>query len=134
MTEKVNPWKRKESWTRRSGKFTVEVSHHTVDPSEFDYDEGVHRWAVYAYIYPNHRLFSRFEGESLHQDAAMELPLHRGCSHVRITRNDAGEICSYKVGADYHHLYDERFSHYEDQDDAYEVFADADRLFAQLED
>jgi hypothetical protein len=44
-----------------------------------------------------------------------------------------GKVTSAKVGADYHHLHDDRFTHYATASDAYEVFGDADELFEQLQ-
>lgn len=130
----MSNWKRKDLWIQRSNKFAVEVSRHTVAPSSITPDEGVNRWAVYAYIYPDHRLFERFVGTDMYQDATSCLPLHCGPSYLRAHRNDEGKITCYQVGADYHHLHDDRFADFETEKDAYEVFGDAQELFAHLED
>lgn len=132
MSEEISKWSKKDLWKRQSASFVVEVSRHTVKSSMDPY-EGENRWAVYAYIYPNHRLFERFDGDSMFQDATACLPLHGGPSYLRINRNNKGEIASYQVGADYHHIHDDRFTHYADEKDAYQVFSDADKLFAHLE-
>jgi len=134
MSDKNSAWSKKDLWSRRNNKFTVEISRHTVTPPTIDPYEGVNRWAVYAYIYPGHRLFEKFDGDNMFQDAAVCLPLHKGPSYLRIHRNDKGEITCYQVGADYHHAYDEHFTEYATEQDAYRVFADADELYAHLED
>jgi len=134
MSEENSVWIKKDLWSRRSKNFNVEVSRHTVPASSYNPHEGTNRWAVYAYIFPEHRLFARFEGTDMSQEAACSLPLHCGPSYLRVHRNDAGEIASYQVGADYHHLYDDRFADFSTERDAYEVFNDAAELFAHLED
>lgn len=130
----ITDWKKKDIWTRRDNKFCVEVSRHTVAPSSIDPYEGVNRWAVYAYIYPEHRSFARFEGNSMFQEATSSMPLHCGPSFLRIHRDDDGKIVCYQVGADYHHYGDDRFADYADEGDAASVFFDADELFKWLSD
>ncbi|AET91057.1 hypothetical protein BYI23_B004500 [Burkholderia sp. YI23] len=94
--------------------------------------EGPHRWAVYAYIYPKHPHFSAFSGANLWQEATAVLHLHGSCSYLEYPMYD-GKVTSVKVGADYHHLHDDRFTYYATQAEAREVFKDADELFAQLQ-
>lgn len=131
----ITDWKKKELWSRRSNKFCVEVSRHTVAQSSIGPYEGVNRWAVYAYIYPEHRSFASFSGDSMFQDAACCLPLHGGPSFLHIHRDSSGEkITCYQVGADYHHLHDDRFADYANESDAASVFFDADELFKWLSD
>ena len=130
----ITDWKKKDIWIRRTNKFSVEVSRHTVAPSTIDPYEGVNRWAVYAYIYPDHRSFDRFEGNSMFQEAACSMPLHAGPSFLRVHRDDGGKVACYQVGADYHHYGDDRFADYENESDAASVFWDADNLFKWLSD
>ena len=125
-------WDHKDEWRRRANDFTVTVTRHMVEPSSFDPSKGQHRWAVYAYIYPRHRLFEGFSGDSLWQPAALNLPLHGGPSLLKWHVGDDGKPASVQVGADYGHLHDERFSHYATADDAVEVFRDAQNLFDWL--
>lgn len=127
-----NEWLKKDVWSTRGKDYMVQISRHTVNPSSITPYEGVNRWAVYAYIYPKHRHFARFEGSDMCQDAASVLPLHAGPSFLQVHRDEKGEICSYQVGADYHHLYDDRFSDYSDLEEAYEVKRDAQELFDWL--
>ena len=129
----ITSWTKKDLWKRLSRLFVVEVSRHSAPSSSIDPYVGINRWAVYAYIYPGHRLFDRFDGDSMFQEAAASLPLHGGPSYLRVHRNNKGEIASYQVGADYHHMHDEHFTHYADEKDAYQVFSDADELFSHLE-
>ena len=117
-------WDHKDEWRRRGKNFMVTVTRHSED-----YGEGPHRWAVYAYIYPEHPRFSRFNGPAMWQEAATELPMHGGPSLLRWHYDDARNPTSVQVGADYHHLCDERFTHYANAEDAARVFLDADELF-----
>lgn len=125
----MNDWDHKDVWRRRGKDFLIEITRHSVRAEEW---EGPHRWAVYAYIYPKHPHFSAFEGPQMFQDAASMLPLHCGPSLLEYPMYE-GKVTSVKVGADYHHLHDERFSRYATKDEAYEVFKDAEELFEQLQ-
>ena len=109
----------------------VQVTRHTVAPGSFDFDEGEHRWAVYAYIYPRHPHFASFVGDDMWQESAAIMPLHGGPSYLRRHFYD-GKECSIQVGADYHHLNDSYVTHYATKDDAREVFLDAESLFNWL--
>ena len=123
-------FRHKDIWTMDGAGFSVQVSRHSVDFAAY---EGPHRWCVYAYIYPKHPHFARFDGtEDMWQDAAVALPLHAGPSLVRKHLSANGQTTSYQVGADYNHLHDDRFTHYGDAAEAYQVFADARELFAWL--
>jgi hypothetical protein len=124
-------WEKKNVW-RKSGKdFMVEVFHATVNIPENRYFDGKNRWCVYAYIYPKHRLFSTFHGDDHWQDATQNLPLHCGCTYLDYMMRK-GEISCIKVGADYSHLYDDKFAHYDSEDAASTVFSDAEELFDYL--
>lgn len=124
-------WKRKEIWARRGNGFCVEVSRHEVSPDQFQ-ERGVHRWCVYAYLYPPHPHFANFSGNDMWQDSADILPLHSGPSFLRWHRDDDGKPTSVQVGADYNHLHDADYTFYETADDARSVFNDADQLFDWL--
>lgn len=126
-------WRHRDDWSLYGDNFLIVVSRHSVELSPFDRDEGQHRWAMYAYIYPGHRLFEDFHGPDMWQPAATALPLHGGPSLLRWHYDDNHNPTSVQVGADYHHIGDSRFSRYATMDDAYEVFADAEKLFDYLE-
>lgn len=125
-------------WHRRGKNFLVEVYHHTVPQTELESDmarwggEGPHRWAVYAYIYPDHPRFAMFNGPDLWQEATQGLALHGYCSLLNYPMYE-GKVTSVKVGADYHHLHDEHFTRYATKEEAAEVFNDADQLFDILQ-
>jgi hypothetical protein len=127
-------WKKAECWRRFSqAGFTVEVYHWTEEQSAcIDDSEGNQRWAVYAYIYPRHPRFALFSGEYLCQPATVDLPLHGGCTYLSIKQNQGKEPHCVKVGADYHHLHDDRFTFMETESDASQVFMDAEALFCFL--
>lgn len=128
--ETERKWDRKEEWRLRHRDFLVTVEHRADAPSDGLFGpHGGHRWAVYAYIYPKHPLFTAFAGASIFQEAALGLPFHGGCSLVRY-HNDGTTITSVQVGGDYGHLHDQRFS-YVDAFDG-EVKDDAEALFDYL--
>lgn len=126
-------WRHKDIWKREGRFFLVEISRHSVD--RFDPGEGPHRWCIYAYIYPQHPYFERFDVDGpMFQEAASALPLHGGPSFFRAHYDRKGEkFTSIQVGADYNHLYDDRFCHDATREDAQEVFKDATHLFDWLE-
>lgn len=135
MSDYKNPmdgFRHKDIWHRGGKGFLIEVSRHA-SFSTLEYDsEGAHRWCVYAYIYPAHPHFAAFNGKDLWQDATRVLPLHGGCSYVDYPMYD-GKVTSVKVGADYHHLHDEHFTHCATADQAISVFDDANELFDKLQ-
>jgi len=133
----MNNFKHKDEWQQKSNKFNVTVSRHEVMHSPLSSFEpsGVHRWAVYAYIFPVHRLFEQFnDTDSFYQDVCTAMPLHSGPSYLRRHRGDSGEVTCYQVGADYNHLHDNSFTFMATAEEAYEVFRDAQALFDYLSD
>ena len=128
----IEDYKQSESWKRQGKNFLIEVKHYIEETTQ--YCEREHHWNVYAYIYPKHPHFAKFDGtEKMWQDAASALPLHAGPSFCRIhVDHKTGAYCSYQVGSDYSHLHDDHFSHYATPNEAYKVFEDADHLFDWL--
>ena len=124
----MSKFEHKDKWVMSGNNFAVEVYRHGVEPRD---GEGPNRWAVYAYIYPQHQHFDKFEGNAMYQDAASVMPFHGGPSYLQWYFNSDREPCSVKVGADYHHLYDD-FTHYATKDDAWVVFKDAEELHEWL--
>lgn len=126
----IKNYRHKDEWKRQGRDFLIVVSRHSVDVAEY---EGPHRWCVYAYVYPKHPHFARFDGtEKMWQDAASALPLHGGPSFCRKHMNAAGEVTSYQVGADYNHLRDDQYTHFATAEEACSVFVDANNLFDWL--
>lgn len=131
MSESKQQWDHKDVWRRRGKDFMVEISRHSSGLSR-EYDsEGPNRWCVYAYIYPQHPHFAKFDGPQMWQDAASMLILHGGPSLLEYPMYE-GRVTSVKVGCDYHHLHDVRFTHMATAEEARRVFDDADELFDQL--
>jgi hypothetical protein len=131
----MNEWEHKDIWKKRGDNFAIEVSRHTGwrAPDTNDAPTDVeHRWCVYAYIYPKHPHFAAFTDETLFQPAAVALNMHGYPSYVQKHISAEGVCTSWQVGADYSHLHDTRFSTYATQEDAWEVFGDADDLHALL--
>lgn len=118
-------WDHKEEWWQRGQNFLVVVRRWA---SNFeDSFEGPHRWAVYAYIYPKHPYFAAFNGPHMWQEAATAMPFHSYPSLLEYPMYE-GAISAVKVGSDYHHLHDDRFTHYATKEEAREVFNDAQEL------
>jgi hypothetical protein len=95
-------------------------------------DQLEHKWCLYAFIFPKHPHFSKFEGNSMWQDAAAFYDWHCGCTYLEYHRNNDGQIVSVQVGCDYNHLYDGHFLDMATKEDARSVFGDADELFETL--
>jgi hypothetical protein len=123
MTEE-NKWQKKDEWKKHGKDFCVVVSRHD------GYDTN--NWCVYAYIYPKHDYFVEFDKtQPMYQEAASAMPLHGGPTYLKFHEAD-GKVTSVQVGADYQHIYDDRFSLCQTKEDAYEVFQDAEKLFKWL--
>lgn len=125
-------WNHVEEWSKLGVDFRVVVKRWSFPESHWNQRDGRQVWNVYAYIYPKHRLFDSFEGPDMFQPAASALPLHCGPTFLRYNIGQDGQVASVQVGADYRHLGDERFSHYETREAAREVFRDAEELFTYL--
>jgi hypothetical protein len=129
----LNTMHKSETWRLHSTNCCVEVVHWLDDQQQYT-ETGPHRWAVYAYIYPQHPHFARFSGNSGLQPATQAMPLHGGATFLRYQcRTATGEVSSVKVGADYNHLFDEAFTFYATPEQAVEVFDDAAKLLDWLE-
>lgn len=118
-------WRKKNTWVKRHNNFTVEVSRHS-DPDIFG--EEHHIWCVYAYIHKSHPHFKKFVGEDTCQDATDFMPLHGGCSYLKYLNNGN----CVQVGCDYNHYRDDYYTKLETKEDAFAVFADAQKLFDWL--
>ena len=130
-------WAKKTLWVRRGQHFTIEVSHHNLGYEDAHTRRGLHRWCVYAYIYPTHPHFANFSGDNMWQEAATDLPLHGGPTllrwHYRKDENTPAAVATaVQVGADYNHLGDDDYTFISAKDDAGAVFADAEDLFDWL--
>lgn len=130
----MDNWKHKDIWKKYGTDFLVEVSRHSENASGLDRREGPHRWCVYAYIYPRHPHFSRFnEADDLWQDATTSLPGHSSPSCLRRHVDANGNATSFQVGWDYNHDGDWMFTHDATQEDAKRQFLDAQELFDRLQ-
>jgi hypothetical protein len=121
-------WRHKDVWSSRGNNFCVEVSRHEV-LSDAD---GPHRWCVYAYIYPQHKHFAKFDGFDFWQDATGVLECHSYVSLLKYNRDEDEKVASVQVGWDYNHDGDSRYTHLATKEDAFMVFGDALRLYEQL--
>ena len=120
-------WEHKEEWTKAGENCLVKVLRHEQPIIDGFGGRGGNIWCVYAYIYPEHPLFSR-----LSSTEPSGLPLHKGETFFKIHHGEDGVVTSVQIGADYNHLGDERFTHMHLKDDAIEVFADAITLLERL--
>ena len=100
-------WTTVQLWRKRDLNCLVEIQHSLLAYVDQTRDRGPHRWYIYVYIYPKHPLFSLFVGDSLFQEAVVNMPLHGGCSYLRWHFDNNGEISSIQVGCDYDHCGDE---------------------------
>lgn len=122
-------WEKTEEWRKYGNSFLVTVYHFNM--TQRSAPELKNYWNVYVYIYPEHPLFKEIEGIKI--NSSWQCPFseyfHGGCSFFRRHYNDRGEITSFQFGSDYNHLGDDMFSYYKSEDDAREVFLDAEKLF-----
>lgn len=136
MEDMMKKWEHKDEWKRYGKDFLVVVSRHSqprpAGVETFDYC-GEHRWCVYAYIYPKHPHFAKFEGDDMWQEAASMMPLHRGPSYLRWHRDANCNPLSVQVGGDYNHHGDDGYTHCATPAEAFSVFRDADELFDWLD-
>lgn len=125
-------WSHEDIWKRCGDGFCVEISRHSEPLSDISPELGPHRWCVYAYIYPQHPHFARFDKtDSFFHETCAVLPLHGGASYLRTHYLGDGAKSCVQVGADYNHLHDEHFTHLTPEQ-AGEVFKDAENLFRWL--
>jgi hypothetical protein len=111
------------TWRYYGVNFAVEVVHWRL------VKHLKNRWNVYAYVYPEHRLFSEM-GERFME--VPDLPFHGGVTLNQWTYDKDGNVTCKKIGSDYNHVGDDEFENYEDEESAWEVFQDADKLFEAL--
>jgi hypothetical protein len=133
-------WNKVDTWRKNSadGSFTVEVTRFPVRPlpvRPLDFSWGSNGWQVHAYISDRHPHFAALS-KALDADLGQgtgNMPLHCGCTFRDYHRRyKSEEIGCVEIGADYRHLHDDHFSHYETPEQAGEVFMDAEALFAWL--
>ena len=125
-------WDKQDVWIRRHETFSVEIVHWRTDYNPVEEGESPknNMWNVYANIGEKHPRYALFVGDDMFQPAAEALPLHGGSTHL--TKRHNGYYLLYKVGSDYAHYRDDRFSRFSTDEEANEVFADADELFIFL--
>lgn len=133
-------WKHKDVWKLTDNKsFTVEVTRHEEKRSDAEcYDsDGGQRWCVYAYLYPNHPHFAKFDDtDRMWQNASCAMPFHGGPSYLRRhmrMKDGKPEVCSIQVGADYNHDGDWSYTQECTPEEARGVFRDAKELVEWLQ-
>ena len=128
VNKALKKYTHKETWSRRSEDFTVEVARWE-DESP---DGTKYKWNVYCYIYPKHKLFEVPKEESM-----CDCPinnLHNGCTLARWHTDGSGKVTSKQYGSDYSHIWDEGMEKIKEPEDAQSVFNDAEDLFNELEE
>ena len=125
-------WEKFDEWRVRCKTFCVVVKHWTVseeDSIRFQEEYGPHRWVVYAFIYPDHKLFHVVSGEK-NTSKLEDFPVHGGVTFFRRHWSSDGKSCaSIEVGADYFHDGDDPFTR---DEDGQGVFSDAEALVKWL--
>ncbi len=122
-----NNWDRKEEWWLRGIDFIVVVKHW----NSFSYieEKTINHWNVYGHVYTDHPYFNTLKESSLQNFPYGDINvLHCGCTFFQKHFDEKGEITSIQFGSDYGHLYDEWVKNYETEQDAKEVFYDAENL------
>lgn len=127
----TDPWLRKDEWSHRADSFLVVVSRLSEPRPESRHDMGEHRWTVYAYVYPQHPLFAKFN-PSGGMWGQPDLHGHWSPSLYRAHCDTTGSIKSHQLGWDYAHDGDSRFSFMATRNEASEVFWDAQKLYDEL--
>ncbi len=130
MKRSATEWSHKDEWKRYGKDFCVVISRHEIGTY---FDNGPNGWCIYAYLYPAHPHFAKFEGRDIWQAATECMPLHGGCTYLDYPMSD-GKVTSVKVGCDYNHLHDEHYTHCATKDEAWDIFDDAEDLFNWLQE
>lgn len=112
-SEAAIEWSPKREWWFNGRDFLIQVKHHISQSSD---REGPNLWNVYAFIYPKHPHFAKFQGETIFQDAASEMPFHWNASYCRAHYDAKGAVTAYQVGSDYDHLHDAYYRQSEPED------------------
>lgn len=134
----------RREWSSKCNTFNVQVVQHFRDVSATQEafkaqgwapDDGGWRWNVYAFIFPSHPAFAKFnpESDSFYQDVIAGMPFHSGASYIRRHFDHLGRVTCFQVGSDYNHLGDDRFTFMDSVFGAERVFADAIDLIRYLE-
>lgn len=127
----MSDWNKIEIWRKRKKTFTVEV-YHSKDFTERNF--GGNCWNIYVYIYCSHPLFGQLEpGGGMKQEPIRKMPFHWGASFFHAHFAAGGVLTSYQIGCDYRHLHDEAYSFMKTEEEAEEIFEDAEKLLAYFE-
>ena len=132
---KIEDFSHEDVWKTNGKNFSINIVRWTSkEQSMFDQELGENKWNIYANIYKKHPAFPLI-GESIYDvPEEIETLFHCGCTFNMWFYNNKSEPCSKKIGCDYSHLGDEKFSFMTDREDAKEVFEDAIYLFNKLEE
>lgn len=124
----------KQEWSHKGGSFNIQVVHHFNARAEDGMDGG-HRWNVYAFIFPTHPLFAKFNlgSDDFWQEVCTNMPFHAGPSYLRRHFDVNGGVVCIQVGSDYNRLHDNEFTHYATAEGAMRVFMDAVDLLLHME-
>lgn len=135
--------KPKHEWSSKNNTFNVTVVNHFRDVSAVQSmfaseghraDDGGQRWNVYAFIFPQHPVFAKFDlkSDDIWQPAAVAMPFHSGPSFIRRHFDQSGGVSCIQVGSDYNQDMDERYRWAETPEQAMGVFSDAIDLITYL--
>ena len=132
-------WYKSDRWRKYSKTFEVQIIYW--DCGYCSKSTGPHRWNVYAYIYGDHPLSDIFDSPTRKDWIAIDAL--EDYFHGRYSFREEMKVKSaliyppshskcLKIGSDYNHDGDEKFSYMDTLEKAKEVHADADRLFFYL--
>lgn len=130
----MKKWQITKHFWVRGENFTICIKQSICEKDKF-FNTGGNLWTLYAYIFPKHKLFEklRIKSESCYPEITYSMPLHMGCSYYEEYFDQNQNPIRLEVGCDYNHLYDERYSFMENEEQASTIFIDAEVLFNYCE-
>ncbi len=132
---RIEDFSHEDVWKTNGKNFSVHVVRCTSKrQSMFDEELGENEWNIYVNIYKKHPAFP-LVGESIY-DVPEEITalFHGGCTFISWCYDSKSEPYKKKIGCDYCHLGDDKFSLMMHREDAKDVFEDAINLFNKLEE
>ena len=130
----MKDYNKSTSWVRKGALFNIEIKQHIIPVHPvYNMGRGPFNWYLYAYVFKKHPLFDTFDiDQDAYQAVTDKMPFHGGCTYLEPSYRGS-KISSIKVGCDYQHLDDDRFSHYETLNENPEIVIDAQELYQYME-
>ncbi len=126
-------WSKSKVWQTKAKNFSIEIIRRNHIQTINPYDEGIYRWFLYIYIFKKHYLFKKIDiNKCIYKQLELsKIPFHGGFTYFEFIKVESNNNHDYfKIGADYQHYRDERFSF---DNHSSEVFEDARILYEYLD-